>query len=255
MSRAYRLAEKSVFALTCSSQNSIIRIKEQYMVNKKLITAREQKFLTQAELAEKVGVTFVSISRWENGIQQPRAYALKKLCQVLEASPEELGLDGKTSGDAFQSAESSYQTRRDLLVLDTPAPISSDASTQFGSEILSQFPLTLTLETERDWPTWFALKQTHMLTVISAWNGRAFQCHELQLVVDQEIRMFNNMRPESHDEDYSLSRRQAIIAIGAFPIALLAAFRQSASNISTSLVEELLARCAASTTACWHLLK
>ena len=63
------------------------------MANKKLIAARVQKYWTQEELAEFVGVTFVTISRWENGAQQPRPYAVRKLCQVFEASPEDLGLN------------------------------------------------------------------------------------------------------------------------------------------------------------------
>jgi len=47
----------------------------------------------------------------------------------------------------------------------------------------------------------------------------------------------------------------AIIAIAAYPLALLASFRQSTGLASKFIIEELLSRCAASTTACWYLLR
>jgi transcriptional regulator with XRE-family HTH domain len=70
------------------------------MTNEKLIAARKRKFLTQEDLAEIVGVVPVTISRWENGEQRPRSYALRKLCQVLQASREELGFSSEPTGEA-----------------------------------------------------------------------------------------------------------------------------------------------------------
>ena len=64
--------------------------------------------------------------------------------------------------------------------------------------------------------------------------------------------MFNEMKPQNNDEAYTLSRRQSVIAIAAFPLALLSSIQGS---VSAFIVEELLSRCAASITACWHLLK
>ena len=51
-----------------------------------------QMGLTQAELAEKVGTTFETVSRWERGIKTPSAYYRRKLCEVFGKTPEELGL-------------------------------------------------------------------------------------------------------------------------------------------------------------------
>lgn len=65
---------------------------EESIPNEKLRRARLQMGLTQAELAEKVGATFETVSRWERGIKAPGAYYRKKLCEVFGKTPEELGL-------------------------------------------------------------------------------------------------------------------------------------------------------------------
>jgi len=56
---------------------------------------REERFkhnLSQEKLAEKLGVSPVTVNRWEQGAQQPRAYGRIKLCELFGKSAEELGL-------------------------------------------------------------------------------------------------------------------------------------------------------------------
>jgi predicted ATPase/DNA-binding CsgD family transcriptional regulator/transcriptional regulator with XRE-family HTH domain len=65
---------------------------EEIIPNERLKRARYQKGWTQAELAEKVGTTFETVSRWERGIKAPNAYYRRKLCEVLDKTAEELGL-------------------------------------------------------------------------------------------------------------------------------------------------------------------
>jgi predicted ATPase/transcriptional regulator with XRE-family HTH domain len=57
-----------------------------------LKSARYKLGWTQAELAEKVGTTFETVSRWERGIKTPSAFFRRKLCDVLGKTAEELGL-------------------------------------------------------------------------------------------------------------------------------------------------------------------
>lgn len=51
---------------------------------------RENKGLTQAEVAQKLGVTPAAVSKWENGSAKPRVELLFKLAELLEVKPEEL---------------------------------------------------------------------------------------------------------------------------------------------------------------------
>lgn len=46
--------------------------------------------LTQAELAEQVGVSETAISHWESGRKRPRASNIRKLAKVFEVSPQEV---------------------------------------------------------------------------------------------------------------------------------------------------------------------
>ena len=51
---------------------------------------REKIGLTQAEVAEKLGVTAAAVSKWENGSSKPRVEVLFKLAEILGVRPEEL---------------------------------------------------------------------------------------------------------------------------------------------------------------------
>jgi transcriptional regulator with XRE-family HTH domain len=56
----------------------------------RLKAIRTNRLLTQKELAEKVGVSWQTVSEWESGRQQPRMSHLRKLCEVLEVTADEL---------------------------------------------------------------------------------------------------------------------------------------------------------------------
>ena len=52
--------------------------------------ARKEKSLTQKQLAEKLGITDKSISKWERGISFPDVSIVEELCQLLNLSVSEL---------------------------------------------------------------------------------------------------------------------------------------------------------------------
>jgi len=59
--------------------------------NQLLRQARQERCWSQADLAERVGVTNETISRWENGVNTPQPEQLKNLCEVFGKTPAELG--------------------------------------------------------------------------------------------------------------------------------------------------------------------
>ena len=55
-----------------------------------LLQWRKRAWLTQAELAEKVGVSHYAVSNWETGIKKPRMGHMRKLAEVLGVSPDQI---------------------------------------------------------------------------------------------------------------------------------------------------------------------
>lgn len=51
---------------------------------------RKAAKLTQAQLAEKIGVTQKDISRWENGVVRPSVQSLKQIAEALECKVDDL---------------------------------------------------------------------------------------------------------------------------------------------------------------------
>lgn len=60
---------------------------------KKIKKLRDKLIITQAELAEKLGVSFASVNRWENGVHEPTTKIKRKiidLCKENNINLEEL---------------------------------------------------------------------------------------------------------------------------------------------------------------------
>jgi tetratricopeptide (TPR) repeat protein len=127
---------------------------------------------------------------------------------------------------------------------------------QGSIEDVVQFPASFTpvnLEPPpTDYVVWFGMKLAHIFTAITHGEGQARTCAALQARLNKEIMMFDDMKPQTISEEYTLSRRQAIIAIAALPVALLTAVERG--HWSLLVKDEFLSRCAASITACWHLM-
>ena len=62
------------------------------MPNELLRKARVQLHLTQKELAEEIGVTHITVNRWEKGKVTPIPYYRQKLCDFFQMDAESLGL-------------------------------------------------------------------------------------------------------------------------------------------------------------------
>src|SRR5947209_6314310 len=58
----------------------------------KLIDARNMRRLSQQQVAERLGTTYVTVSRWERGVSDPYPHYRRKLCQLFGETEEELDL-------------------------------------------------------------------------------------------------------------------------------------------------------------------
>lgn len=74
----------------------------QEKIGKFIAKLRKEKNLTQEQLAEKLGVTDKSISRWENGKTMPDLSLLQPLCKELNITINDLLNGEKVSKDKYQ---------------------------------------------------------------------------------------------------------------------------------------------------------
>ena len=70
----------------------------QQLTGKFIAHKRREKNLTQEQLAEKLGVSNKTVSKWETGKCMPDYSVVKALCDELEITVAEL-MDGESAGD------------------------------------------------------------------------------------------------------------------------------------------------------------
>src|SRR5579883_1320270 len=58
----------------------------------RLTEARNALKWSQKEVADRLGTTFVNVSRWERGITRPSPYFRQKLCKLFGKTEQELDL-------------------------------------------------------------------------------------------------------------------------------------------------------------------
>lgn len=72
---------------------------------------RREKNLTQEQLAQRLGVSNKTVSKWENGRNMPDYSVVEQLCKELDISIREL-LEGKESNIPGEQDEEKYQLLR-----------------------------------------------------------------------------------------------------------------------------------------------
>lgn len=63
----------------------------------KVVALRERYVGRQLDLAILVGVTSMTVTRWESGTLQPNPVHFQKLCSVLLVDPDELLISNKVA--------------------------------------------------------------------------------------------------------------------------------------------------------------
>lgn len=77
---------------------------EQEKIGKFIKEKRKENGLTQEKLAEKLGVSSRSVSKWENGICMPDMSLYKDICNILNISLVEF-ISGETKTEKIQASE------------------------------------------------------------------------------------------------------------------------------------------------------
>ena len=104
-----------------------------------------------------------------------------------------------------------------------------------------------------DCPTWFAVKQAEITTLVNQWSGHALHCDELQVQLYSMMSQLDERQPGHSPDAYQFSRRQALIGIAALALALLASGQQERQPVH--FAEEFLPQCTAGIMACRYLMK
>ena len=80
-----------------------------YEIGSRIRKYREERGLSQKQFAEKIGVSNIRVSNWEQGINRPDADILANICIALDVSPSLL------LGIRVSTDELTEQERRILL--------------------------------------------------------------------------------------------------------------------------------------------
>ena len=60
------------------------------MLGQSIRKLRNELQITQADLAEKLGISLDTMSRWENGRREPRYSDIVKMAEILQTTPSQL---------------------------------------------------------------------------------------------------------------------------------------------------------------------
>lgn len=89
---------------------------DQIKIGKFIASCRKEKNLTQAQLAEKLGITDRAISKWETGKSMPDTGLMSEICELLGISVNELFTGEKLNlmEDYRKNAESNLMALKEM---------------------------------------------------------------------------------------------------------------------------------------------
>ena len=85
---------------------------DQIKIGKFIASCRKEEGMTQAELAEKLGISDRAVSKWENGKSMPDSGIMLELCGFLKINVNEL-----LSGERIMAEFYSKQVEENLLTM------------------------------------------------------------------------------------------------------------------------------------------
>ncbi len=105
-----------------------------------------------------------------------------------------------------------------------------------------------------DWPTWFGQQFNNLTALIKSWQAQRVSCQHLQALLHTELQRWNTMiyQPTTPSSEELLPRRTLLAALAVLSTILVVKVQKG--PLTAVLMEDFLTQCAASITACWHLL-
>ena len=77
----------------------------------KLLKIRQNLSLSQEELADKLGVSFATVNRWENGHSSPRKTIVENIYQLYETAQNEEIVPQKTKKKCCAQEKPQWQSK------------------------------------------------------------------------------------------------------------------------------------------------
>ncbi len=89
---------------------------DQIKIGKFIASCRKEQGMTQASLAEKLGISDRAVSKWETGRSMPDSGIMLELCELLKISVNELLSGKKIMGELYgkQSEENLIAMRKEI---------------------------------------------------------------------------------------------------------------------------------------------
>ena len=89
---------------------------DQIKIGKFIASCRKQQGMTQARLAEKLGISDRAVSKWETGKSMPDSGIMLELCELLEINVNELLSGEKIMAEAYdkRAEENLLEMRKEL---------------------------------------------------------------------------------------------------------------------------------------------
>jgi len=225
-----------------------IRVEERQETRAEFAESMADKAL---ELGESISPSERYVARLEDGeIRYPHPPYRRVLSEMCCRSITELG---------FPPASDVGRKHRNS-VLAVPAIALASMTAEDSTLALHAAHVYDEIVAAQKWPAWFGIRLARVMSVVDNWTGPIPRIDSLQALLHEEIMMFDAAAPDRLDSDHiihALARRQALITLAALPLAVVASDRLVSAETSSvgSAQEFFLSRCAASITACWHLLR
>lgn len=105
-------------------------------LGKKIRAHRDELGLTQAELADKLGLTYSSVSQWESGRATPRTPILRQLAELFDTTVAELM--GEDASEAVRPNGAQYVTLPVLV-----AGHAGEFTDEFGPDEVADVPISV----------------------------------------------------------------------------------------------------------------